>query len=404
MIEIPDPSAAFDPTRFDAFPWAEWRTLWTIPDEIAFLNHGAFGPSPRAVVEVRNAHYARLESEPARFYTRELQTLLAAARTRLGAFVNASPEDLIFCENATTGLNIVADSFPLAAGDEVIALSHEYGATVRIWERACRRAQARLVRPHLPLPVESGESILEAILSAVTHKTRLVVASHITSATALTLPLAALCRRLREDHGIATCIDGPHAIAMIDVDLAELGCDYYAASLHKWLAAPFGSGFLVVSPERQAGLEPSVLSWGLPLRGGQASWRDEYEWVGTRDPSPYLAVPTAIDFLSTIGLEIFRSYTHALAAAVYRAASAIQSVAPICPDSSEFYGSMVALALPPGKPEALCDAFWHEFQIDLPVYEWQGQRLLRVSCHLHTRPGDIERFLHALTILMERGL
>lgn len=220
---------------------------WNLEPGVTYLNHGSFGPPPEAVRQARAVWQERLDRQPMDFFVRQLEPALLAARNKLAQFVGSDPENLIFVENATVGMNIVADSFPLQAGDEVLLNNHEYGAVQRIWKRACDAAGAKLVIATLPLPIRNAEETVAGLLAEATEKTRLIVVSHITSPTAITLPVADLCRAARE-RGIAVCIDGPHAVAQLELNLESLGCDFYTASCHKWLSAPFGSGFLYVAP------------------------------------------------------------------------------------------------------------------------------------------------------------
>ena len=205
---------------------------------------------------------------------------------------------------------------------------------MRIWRRACDRAQANIVVQHLPRPVTSADEQVAALLAGVTEHTKLIVVSHITSPTAVILPVAEICREAAK-RGVAVCIDGPHALAMVDINLRKLGCDFYCASGHKWLSAPFGSGFLFVAKRWQQKLSPPVMSWGGSVSGRPAHWQDEFRWLGTRDPAPFLAIPTAIEFLEQFGLEEFRSQTHELARYARQRIVELTGLEPPIPDSRE---------------------------------------------------------------------
>ena len=169
-----------------------------------------------------------------------------------------------------------------------------------------RRAAAVATIVELPLPFRSAEETVDAFFAAASDRTRLIVASHVTSPTAVILPIAQICERARR-RGIAVAIDGPHAPAQVPLAIDALGCDFYMGSCHKWLWAPFGSGFLYVAPGRQSLVKTPVLSWGRQPPTPIESWSDEFVWVGTRDPTPYLAVPAAIEFMEHVGLEAFRA-------------------------------------------------------------------------------------------------
>src|SRR2546423_8551466 len=211
-----------------------------------------------------------------------LPELLAAARAELAAFVGAKPDDLTFVPNATTGVNMAARALDLREGDEVLASDLEYGGCDLAWERICVQAGARYVR-----------APIDRLFEARTERTRAVFVSHITSETALLLPIEGVVARARAE-GLATIVDGAHAVAQLDLDLEELGADFYAGNCHKWLCAPKGAGFLWTRPERQEELEPFVLSWDWEEG---TTFDTRRRWPGTRDPSAWLAVPAAIRFM-----------------------------------------------------------------------------------------------------------
>lgn len=377
-----------------------WRSLWDLRPGVAYLNHGSFGPAPRPVREAWRRWNDELQAEPVDFFNRIMPDALEAALARLAAFVGTRTENLVFVDNATAGMNVAADSIRLSPGDEVLITDHDYGAVIRIWQRACDRAGARLIVQPVGVPIVNEEQLIENVLSGVTPRTRVLVFSHITSLTAIVFPAEALCRAARQ-RGLTVCIDGPHALAMRDVDLDRLDGDYYMASCHKWLCAPFGSGFLYVHPRNQSGVQPAILSWGRhPPWKRDLTWRDEFTWLGTRDPAAWLAVPAAIEFLTqNVGLDLFRRHTHELARFARQRIVELTGLEPLVPDDPAWYGSMISLPLPAGDALALHEALWRE-QIEVPIVDWQGQRLVRVSCHLYTQPEEIERLLAALRRLL----
>jgi len=384
-----------------------FRSEWTIPDDVAYLNHGSFGPSPRCVQEARAEWSARLEAQPMDFFLRQMEPALDAAAESLGRFIGADPRDLVFVDNATTAMNIVADSLPLGPGDEVLLNDHEYGAVRRIWQRACDRRQARVVCATIPTPLESEDDVVGPLFEAVTPRTKLIVVSHVTSPTAIVFPVEQICRKARE-RGIPVGIDGPHAIAMRDVNLREIGATFYCASLHKWLSAPFGSGFLHVDRAWQSKLVVPELSWGRSLSGRPFRWQDEWNWQGTRDPAPFLAVPAAIAFLGRAGIETFRQHGHHLAQTARRRLQAmIPGGQPLTPDDEAWYGTMVTIPLGSGPslrtaPNAWDpwqQALWERHRIEVPIVDWHGRRYVRVSAHLYNTADEIDRLCAALAEL-----
>ena len=380
------------------------RHEWSLPDDVTYLNHGSFGPSPRVVRESRERWSARLEQQPMQFFVREAEQLLDSACTRLGELVGSRGGNLTFVDNATFGMNTVAESVELRPGDEVLLTDHEYGAVQRIWRHACQRAGARMIIQPLPVPFETPEAVVEQLMSGVTERTRLIVFSHISSPTAVILPARQICDAARQ-RGLPVAIDGPHAVAMLPVDLKELGCDFYTASCHKWLCGPFGTGFLYVHSRRQPKLKPRIISWGGSISGRDAHWKDEHRWLGTRDPAPFLAVPDAIHFMRNYGLEKFRKETHAMARYARNRILDVTGMQPLVPDSADWYGSMISMPLPipsrwkpptHGKIDPL-QLQLVERKIEAPVFGWNDRRFIRVSCHLYNSTDDVDRLVKALS-------
>lgn len=380
--------------------WRQWREEWGIRPDTIYLNHGSFGPTPRRVRERQLAWQIELASQPMDFFLRKFEPAWLTAREQLAQFVGTHPDDVVFVENSTAAMNVIANSFRLAADDEVLLTDHEYGAVVRIWQRAC--AAAGTVEPRiakLPERFESAEQVVEAIFAAATNRTRLLVVSHITSPTAVILPVHEICAAARE-RGIAVCIDGPHAPAQIAVAIDELGCDFYTASLHKWVSAPIGSGFLSVAPKWQERIRPTNLSWGRLLPARPVVWWEEFMWPGTRDPSAYLAMPAAINLLEELGLENFRRRSHFLAQYARERIVTMTGLMPATPDDPAWYGSMASLPLPPGDARALQLTLWQQHGIEVPVVEREGKRSIRVSCHLYNNRDDIDELCTALARLI----
>lgn len=379
------------------------REAWSIPADVTYLNHGSFGPAPLCVQARREFWSRRLEQQPMDFFLREMEPQLDEARGTLGQFVGADRRDLAFVDNATIAMNVVAASTPFTTGDEVLLNDHEYGAVFRIWRNVCQSAGAKVVTARLTTPIVSAEHLIAELFAAVTPRTRLIVVSHVTSPTAAVFPVAEICRRARE-LGVPVCVDGPHAPAMVPVDLRALGCDYYCASLHKWVSAPFGSGFLYVARKRQSGLRMPLTSWGRSLGGRDECWQDEFQWLGTRDPAAALAVPDAIRFLQEVGLDRFRTYGHELARYARQRLEAWSGCQALVPDDPAWYGTMLTVPLRRSEPQrAKPNAFdplqqqlWERHRIEVPVMDWNNRRHLRVSCHLYNTRDDIDRLLAAL--------
>lgn len=331
-----------------------------------------------------------------RFFDREYEPLWIASREATAAFVGCQAEDLLLVENATYAMNVVADSLDLPA-DSVIALSdHEYGAVRRIFERRARERGWILSTIEIPLPLESAEQFAEAVFAQLPDECRAVVLSHITSATAIRLPLEAVREELRR-RKVLLIVDGPHAPAQIPLDLSALRPDYYAASCHKWLSAPLGTGFLYVDPERQAAIRAPLLSWGRLLPAVPERWDEEFLWTGTRNLTPALCLPRSIDLMNSLDLDAFRERTRSLAGAIRQILVRRWGVPPISPWTSDWQLSMSLAALPEGRAyPQLKRTLAERYGVEAPVVAFAGRWYLRVSCHWYTTIADLRKLLATL--------
>ncbi|HST88874.1 MAG TPA: aminotransferase class V-fold PLP-dependent enzyme [Ktedonobacterales bacterium] len=377
--------------------------LFQVRRDIAFLNHGSYGACPRPVFEVYQQWQRELEAQPVEFLGRRLSGLLAEARARLAAYLGADADDLVFVPNATYGMNIVARSLELQPGDEVLGTDHEYGAVARTWRFVCGPRGATYRAQPIPLPVTDADALVERLWEAVTERTRVIVVSHITSPTALSFPVAAICRRAAA-HGILTVVDGAHAPGQIDLALDALGVDFYTGNLHKWLCAPKGSGFLYARPERQSLLRPLAVSWGWEAeRPGPSPFQDYFEWTGTDDPAAYLSVPAAIAFQREHDWPAVRAACHTLAATARVRIAALTGLPQISPDSPDWWIQMCAAPLPMRADvprEELQHRLWEEHGVEVPITDWQGRRFVRVSIQAYNTPADVDRLLAGLAALL----
>jgi len=378
------------------------RDLFLLDPSIVFLNHGSFGACPREVLEACQDWQRQMERNPVEFLGRRSGALLAEARSGLGAFLGARGEDLAFVANATHGVNLVARSLPLAAGDEVLATDHEYGACDSAWEVVCGRAGARYLHAEIPLPFRSGEFV-ERVWERVTERTRVLFLSHLTSTTALSFPVADLVRRAR-GRGILTVIDGAHVPGQLPLDLDELGADFYTGNCHKWLCAPKGAAFLHARPEHHPLLDAPIVSWGHQAERAGHTGFDAYtgatllerrlQWLGTRDLSAFLTVPAAIAFQQRHGWDAVRARCHGLAAATLHRVCALTGLPPAAEDAD--FAQMAILPVPVQDAECLKERLFNEFCIEVPVTSHGGRLFVRVSFQGYNNAGDADTLVEAL--------
>jgi isopenicillin-N epimerase len=380
---------------------------WDLDPGTIFLNHGSFGACPRVVLERQRDLRAELERQPVRFLARELEGRLDDARGRLAALVGCDADDLAFVTNATTGVNTVLRSLEFAPGDEILVTDHGYNACSNAARFVAERAGARVVTANLPWPIEGADEVAAAIERAATDRTKLLLVDHVTSPTGLVLPVERLVERFAV-RGVDTLVDGAHAPGMLPLALDRLGAAYYTGNCHKWLCAPKGAAFLHVRRDRQRAVRPLSISHGANSpRGDRSRFRLEFDFTGTMDPTPWLCVPAALDFLDGLlpgGLPALRRRNHELAVAGRDLLLRATDGRPLAPAS--MLGSLASVELPPcdalGPPPLRLDALQERLlarhRIEVPVMRWPSPRLrlLRISPQAYNGLEQYERLAAAL--------
>jgi isopenicillin-N epimerase len=378
------------------------KAHFLLDPDIVFLNHGSFGACPRPVFDTYQSWQRELERQPVAFLGRQATALMAHARAQLAAYLGAAADDVVYFPNPTTAINMVARSLQLHPEDEVLTTDHEYGAMDRTWRFICQQTGARYVRQPIPLPVANVEDFVEVFWSGVNERTRVIFLSHITSPTALTFPVQAICHRARA-AGLLCIVDGAHAPGHIPLNLAALGADIYTGACHKWLCAPKGAAFLYARPEVQPWLAPLVVSWGYQSdRPSAAPFIDHHEWQGTRDLAAFLTVPAAIAFQAEHHWDAVRQQCHRLARDTRQRLNALTGLAPICPDVLPWFTQMCAARLPPHTDlEALKRQLYDDYRIEVPVVVWNHQKFLRVSFQGYNTQEDADTLVAAVERLLQ---
>ena len=393
-------------------------STWMLDPAITFLNHGSFGACPRAVLERQTELRAELERDPVHFFVRAYEPLLDQARGELAAFLHVAPDDVALVANATMGANSVLRSLRLGPGDEVLVTNHAYNACRNAAEYAAGQTGAKVVVASIPFPLRSPDEVRAQVLAAVTARTRLALLEHVTSPTALVLPIADLVRELAE-RGIDTLVDGAHAPGMLPLDISAIGAAYYTGNCHKWVCAPKGAGFLHVRRDRQSRIRPLAVSHGANARRTDRSrFLLEFDWTGTSDPTPWLCVPEAIRVVGGLrpgGWPQVMAENRALVLRARAHLATALDVPPPCPDS--MIGTMASLPLPALTPAAntgagpsvsLLDPIQEELYarhaIEVPIQAWPAPpaRLLRISANLYNHMQQYESLADALAAILRQ--
>ena len=363
------------------------RHEWALDETWLTVNHGSFGAAPRVVLAAQQDWRRQMEAQPTRFMREDLPAAVAQAGQRLAAFLNADAKDIALLDNATGGCNAVLRSLRLAPDDEVVVLSHGYGAVRNTVRYVTERAGARMIEAALPFPHPDTEAIIAAIAGALTDRTRVAVIDHITSGSALLLPLRAIIDTCHAAH-VPVLVDGAHGPGQVTVDLKALRADWYAGNCHKWLCAPKGSAFLWAAPDRQAELHPLTISHGF----GQG-FRAEFDWTGTRDLSACLVLPAALDFHRRLGDAALRARNAALAAEGARLLA--DHLGTEIGAGPAFTAAMGVVRIPTPAPAT---AEWAQrlrrqlldARTDAPVHALDGAIWLRISAFAYNELSDFE--------------
>ena len=372
--------------------------LWPLDPAATYLNHGTVGVVPNRIAEAQQALRARIERHPSKFMLRELwtftgtasgPTLMRQAAGEIAAFVGARADDLVFVDNTTTGANAVLRSTPLSAGDEIVVTDHIYGGLLTAVQFTARMSGATVRMVELPYPKFDAAAAIELISGAISSRTKLVVVEHIGAESGIVFPIHDLVRACKA-NGATVLVDGAHVPGALPLDVSSIGADYYVANLHKWAMAPRSSAFMVVAPSQQAALHPPVISWGF-----DQGFRQEFDWVGTRDATPWLVAPDGVRFLKDLGLEALQKYNHELA---WFTAQYLTDrwKTPLTLDESRV-GCMVSVMAPEavGTTKAdgvkLRDYLLFEHDIEVQVHSRAGRVWLRVCAQAYNERADIEK-------------
>jgi len=391
---------------------SSWRTLWALDPNVRFLNHGSFGACPKVVIDAQRDWQLQLESQPVAFFERDCREPWEKARAALATFVGARADDLVFLSNATTGVNTVLRSLDFSPGDELLVTDHAYNACANALKFVAKCANVSIRTARIPFPIESADQAVDAILGQVTNRTKLALIDHITSATGLVLPIAQIVEELNT-RGVDTLVDGAHSVGHVELDLSKLGAAYYTSNCHKWLCTPKGTAFLHVRADRQVGMRPLTISHAASRDPEEPGFfHAEFDWQGTADPTGFLTIPLAIEYLGSLfpgGWRDLRAHNRALALEARRIIGDRLSIPPAAPE--DMLGNLVAFPLQPRPglpdhvltPDPLHERLMTEANIEVPVFRWFSppHRFVRISAQLYNHADEYRELADALMRLGE---
>jgi isopenicillin-N epimerase len=372
--------------------WETIRECFSLDPAVVYLNHGSFGAVPVSVQRAQQRLRDEVEANPLRFYAVGLTDRIAHTRRHLATFLGADPDGSALVGNASTGAALVLGSLDLRTGDEIVTTEHGYGAVRQAVEAACARTGA--VHRTAPLALTAtDDEIVAAVTGAAAGRTRLVIVDQITSPTARLFPVARIVAELRR-AGVPVLVDAAHVPGQLPVNVADLGADFWVGNLHKWAYAPRGTALFAVAPEWRERIRPLVVSWeqetGFPAR---------VESQGTLDYTPWLAAPTGLFTLRTLGLKAVRAHNADLAAYGQRVvAAALKVDAPAGAPGL----AMRIVPLPPGlatdppAATALRQRIADELGCEVAVNAFRGRGLLRLSAQVYNRAEEYDRLAERL--------
>jgi isopenicillin-N epimerase len=342
---------------------------------IVYLNHGSFGACPNQVIEAQQRHRDRVEGDAMQFYLYDLWEMVDRSRDALGALIGASARDLVFVNNATTAVATVLHNLKLDAGDELIVTNYDYPACINNFMFATDRAGAKVVTAQLPWDGMDEDSVVDSIMSKVTDRTKLVLLSLITSATAVRLPVERLIRELA-GRGVETLLDAAHGPGCVAMDVDAWGAAYTTGNGHKWLCSPKGVAFLHVRKDLQEGFRPLVLSNHAQTlevssaRTKRTAMNHEFDYMGTDDRSAVLSIADSIAFLEWIlpgGIDAVMEHNHRLCLEARDVLCEILGTEPVVPES--MIGALAVIDVRSGsmEPRELRERLFAEHRIETMI-------------------------------------
>ncbi len=367
---------------------------------ITYLNFGSFGACPKPIFETYQKFQLELESEPVQFITATGLAYLKKSREALGTYIHCHADDVVFTTNPSYAINIIAKSFPLQAGDEILSTNLEYGALDRTWNYYCKKAGAKYIRQPITLPLVSKEKFIEDFFKGLTDKTKAIFINQISSATGLIFPVKEICD-IAKAKGLFTIVDGAHVPGHIPLDLSELKADVYTGACHKWMCTPKGCSFLYVNKAHQHLFDPLVVSWGYESAyPSHSQFLDYHQTQGTRDFSAFLTIPKTIEFLTQHNWPARAAECRELAHKNYIRFCDLLGSKPLCPVTDEFLGQMCSIPVKTSRSEKLKQLLYEKYAIEVPVMKQDAQVFIRYSIQVFNTQQDLTILYDALTDIL----
>ena len=368
---------------------------YLLEKNIIYLNHGSFGACPKPVFKNYQNWQRLLESQPVQFLSHDIYKYLEESRIHLSNLISCDSDDIIFVPNPTTAINTIIRSLMIDKNYEVLTSNHEYGAMIRAWEWFSKNKGYTLTQKHLRIPFTTTNNFVDDFWSAVTNNTKIIFISHITSPTAIIFPIEEICQQAR-NKSIMTIIDGAHVPGHIQLDISTLDPDIYIGACHKWLSAPKGSSFMYVKKDIQDIIDPLIISWGKDVDPSPSSFINENQYQGTRDFSSFLSVPAAINFQRDNDWEIVKARCRDLTKKTLISLQNILKSDLLCPVNDSWLAQMASIQIPVNDSLKMKNELLKKYNIEIPIFEWDGKKMLRFSFNAYNDEGDSNELIDAI--------
>jgi selenocysteine lyase/cysteine desulfurase len=370
-----------------------WRLVqrqFRLEPGLVYLNNASLGPSPALVADATEAFRRQLDAFPSRYMWGGWSEEYEAVRSKAAELFGASAEEIALIHNTTEGMNLVASSLDLGSGDEVILADHEHASGTIPWKYWQEPKGVKLVRPTLPILPSKPEEIVEVYRRAITPRTRVISMCHIINTNGMILPVKEVSEMARA-RGILVAVDGAQAPGMINVDLHDLGCDFYAASAHKWLFSPKGVGIFYARQESQKLLEPLIVARG---------WEDDsirrLENYNTRNLPEVLGLGVAFDFQNLLGPDRRQARIFELKRYLRDRISGDPAFAIKTPANDELSAGITTIEAVGHEVRAVATALAERHAIDCRPMTSHGLNGLRISLSVFNSEDQVDLLIAAL--------
>ena len=384
---------------------------WGLDPNTVFLNHGSFGATPIAVLDEQDRIRRLMERDPVHFVERVSHEMWQDSINELSKFLNADSGGMSFVANATTGVNTILRSLNLSKGDEIIVPDHAYQACRNAIDFVTERSGARTVVIRIPFRIDDESDIIDPIVSAINDKTVLAMIDTVSSPTGIRMPFEKLVGLIQE-RGVDVLVDAAHGPGIVPLNIRKLNAAYITGNCHKWICTPKGSAFLHIRDDRREGVKPLTIGHGYSSDLPSAEkFRMEFDWTGTRDPSPWLCIPFAISHIGGLingGWEKIMNKNHEMAIFGRDLLCETLDISPPNPDS--MVSSMSSVEFPwdedvgpaPIDGDPIHNTLFDEYRIQVPVISWpnHNRKYLRISAQIYNSKEDYEYLSDSLISIL----